>query len=372
MSNSRQSQPLSSSSSSSPRARRLCLYSQPVTLKREAEERFTTFVPVVVYSPDMVAEAAKLKVTLTDLQRAVQTAKTVVDAHMNAQADLLHINIQQRAAFKLLKDLSKNAAAAAAAAACAAGGGGGAVSSVTTSLVTQPAPAPQPHTLLSPLPPPLVQTPPTTAAPTGIPATVTFAPVIPALLNPVPIKISVLTPKAVKPAFASSAAAAAFATLTASVPLPVGSTPLKIFDREPVDSLPPLEKEVRQGTKRPRLPKATAAHLKQWLLENNPFPSEEDKKVLAAQLGLSVSQVYNWFATARHKIITLVSDHEFNTEAHFGIILLLLLLLLLQSVSIIPFFLSLFSFFLFLSFSFLQHTQTRRSQRTSSSICNQR
>ena len=97
MSNSRSSQSPSPPPTSLP-SRRLCLFSQEVIVKREMEDHFTFFSPVVVFSPDMAADAANLKVSLPDLRSAGQTAKAIVDANMNAQADLPKINLHQRAA----------------------------------------------------------------------------------------------------------------------------------------------------------------------------------------------------------------------------------------------------------------------------------
>lgn len=57
---------------------------------------------------------------------------------------------------------------------------------------------------------------------------------------------------------------------------------------------------------RSNLPSASIAVLKQWLSEHtdNPYPTEMQKKALAAQLGLSQTQISYWFINARRRLLS--------------------------------------------------------------------
>jgi len=63
-----------------------------------------------------------------------------------------------------------------------------------------------------------------------------------------------------------------------------------------------LEKQYNHSKKKRRaLPKKAAESLSQWFFEhlNDPYPSEEEKSILAAQGGLTITQVNNWFGNKR-------------------------------------------------------------------------
>jgi len=63
-----------------------------------------------------------------------------------------------------------------------------------------------------------------------------------------------------------------------------------------------LEKQYNhQRKKRRALPKKAAESLSNWFFEhlNDPYPSEEEKSILAAQGGLTITQVNNWFGNKR-------------------------------------------------------------------------
>lgn len=57
--------------------------------------------------------------------------------------------------------------------------------------------------------------------------------------------------------------------------------------------------------KRGKLPEQATGQLKKWIFNHmsNPYPSEEEKVVLCAQTGLSLSQLNNWFTNARRRLL---------------------------------------------------------------------
>jgi len=65
-----------------------------------------------------------------------------------------------------------------------------------------------------------------------------------------------------------------------------------------------LEQESQK--KRPgNLPKRATNLLKKWLFEHlfHPYPTEEQKRALAGQTGLTINQISNWFINARRRIL---------------------------------------------------------------------
>jgi len=65
--------------------------------------------------------------------------------------------------------------------------------------------------------------------------------------------------------------------------------------------IPDQPRKKRRGN----LPKRATNLLKKWLFEHllHPYPTEEQKRTLAGQTGLSVNQISNWFINARRRIL---------------------------------------------------------------------
>ncbi|CAO3678862.1 unnamed protein product [Umbelopsis ramanniana] len=62
--------------------------------------------------------------------------------------------------------------------------------------------------------------------------------------------------------------------------------------------------------RRGNLPKPVITLLRTWLINNkrHPYPSEEVKRHLARQTGLTKSQISNWFINARRRILKEMID----------------------------------------------------------------
>jgi len=64
-----------------------------------------------------------------------------------------------------------------------------------------------------------------------------------------------------------------------------------------------LQKQYHQSPKKRRsLPKKATEHLSNWFFDhlNDPYPADEEKSLLAASGGLTMSQVNNWFGNKRY------------------------------------------------------------------------
>ena len=67
-----------------------------------------------------------------------------------------------------------------------------------------------------------------------------------------------------------------------------------------------------QQRRRGKLPKPVTEFLKKWLLAHtdHPYPTEDEKKWLCSETGLSMSQVSNWMINVRHSCIFSNSLHS--------------------------------------------------------------
>ncbi|CAF0874885.1 unnamed protein product [Adineta steineri] len=75
----------------------------------------------------------------------------------------------------------------------------------------------------------------------------------------------------------------------------------------------------RRQKKRGIFPKSATSLMRAWLFQNlsHPYPSEEQKKILAKETNLNVLQVNNWFINARRRIVQPMIDQS-NRTATMG------------------------------------------------------
>lgn len=71
----------------------------------------------------------------------------------------------------------------------------------------------------------------------------------------------------------------------------------------------------KQNKKRGIFPKTATNIMRAWLFQHltHPYPSEEQKKELADQTSLTLSQVNNWFINARRRIVQPMIDQSNRT-----------------------------------------------------------
>ncbi|CAH8664559.1 unnamed protein product [Dicrocoelium dendriticum] len=88
------------------------------------------------------------------------------------------------------------------------------------------------------------------------------------------------------------------------------------------DLLEDMEPESRGDTKRQKkrgiFPKVATNIMRAWLFQHltHPYPSEEQKKQLAQDTGLTILQVNNWFINARRRIVQPMIDQSNRTDPH--------------------------------------------------------
>ncbi|KAK2088786.1 hypothetical protein P7K49_034693 [Saguinus oedipus] len=73
-----------------------------------------------------------------------------------------------------------------------------------------------------------------------------------------------------------------------------------------------LDQERRRSKKRGIFPKVATNIMRAWLFQHlsHPYPSEEQKKQLAQDTGLTILQVNNWFINARRRIVQPMIDQS--------------------------------------------------------------
>ncbi|CDS41449.1 homeobox protein meis3 [Echinococcus multilocularis] len=72
------------------------------------------------------------------------------------------------------------------------------------------------------------------------------------------------------------------------------------------------EKSTKRQKKRGIFPKAATNIMRAWLFQHlsHPYPSEEQKKQLSSETGLTILQVNNWFINARRRIVQPMIDQS--------------------------------------------------------------
>uniref|UniRef100_A0A4W4G7C7 Homeobox domain-containing protein n=1 Tax=Electrophorus electricus TaxID=8005 RepID=A0A4W4G7C7_ELEEL len=72
------------------------------------------------------------------------------------------------------------------------------------------------------------------------------------------------------------------------------------------------DKEKKRNKKRGIFPKVATNIMRAWLFQHltHPYPSEEQKKQLAQDTGLTILQVNNWFINARRRIVQPMIDQS--------------------------------------------------------------
>lgn len=80
------------------------------------------------------------------------------------------------------------------------------------------------------------------------------------------------------------------------------------------------DKERRNNKKRGIFPKVATNIMRAWLFQHltHPYPSEEQKKQLAQDTGLTILQVNNWFINARRRIVQPMIDQSNRAVGHSG------------------------------------------------------
>lgn len=87
---------------------------------------------------------------------------------------------------------------------------------------------------------------------------------------------------------------------------------------ENLDEFDLEEKSIKRQKKRGIFPKAATNIMRAWLFQHlsHPYPSEEQKKQLATDTGLTILQVNNWFINARRRIVQPMIDQSNRAGPH--------------------------------------------------------
>ncbi|XP_003745598.1 homeobox protein PKNOX2 [Galendromus occidentalis] len=96
----------------------------------------------------------------------------------------------------------------------------------------------------------------------------------------------------------------------------VGPPPKKVTRSMSVSRSTPNPNQSSSST-RGVLPKQATELMRAWLFAHivHPYPSEEEKKIIAQQTNLSLLQVNNWFINARRRILQPMLDSQNSQKA---------------------------------------------------------
>lgn len=135
----------------------------------------------------------------------------------------------------------------------------------------------------------------TTVAYSSMPTTVTYSSVSPSVTYVSTPTIETVTPSRPQ-ALSSGDESPTEITVPSSVPLPALDSPTEVTDK----------KRTRRGV----LPKQATNIMKTWLFQHlvHPYPTEDEKRAIAAQTNLTILQVNNWFINARRRILQPMLD----------------------------------------------------------------
>ncbi|XP_056312493.1 homeobox protein Meis1a isoform X1 [Danio aesculapii] len=80
------------------------------------------------------------------------------------------------------------------------------------------------------------------------------------------------------------------------------------------------DKERKNNKKRGIFPKVATNIMRAWLFQHltHPYPSEEQKRQLSQDTGLTILQVNNWFINARRRIVQPMIDQSNRAVGHSG------------------------------------------------------
>eukprot|EP00128_Syssomonas_multiformis_P008120 Colp12_sorted_trinity150504_noHs@7868 len=92
-----------------------------------------------------------------------------------------------------------------------------------------------------------------------------------------------------------------------------------LSSREAIEQAEISEKQITNtptGPRRGVLPRRAVDLLRKWLMEHqdNPYPSDEDKRLLVEQSGLTKDQINNWFINARRRVLQPLLERDRSTQ----------------------------------------------------------
>lgn len=119
-------------------------------------------------------------------------------------------------------------------------------------------------------------------------------------------------------ASSSSSTASALSALLPPILAPVCNSPGPSAQQVLPDYKGPTMMSVRPRRPRNNLPKHTTDFLKDWLEQHkrHPYPTDEEKYLLASMTGLQLPQISNWFINARRRHLPRDASSIRRTRVH--------------------------------------------------------